>query len=298
MTVLINPKTKLKEEFNEFFRVPLVHQRGTNSLNFTGQRTALHTVPLGNGLSLDFYAQLGSNDELVVTFMGANLPNNNFYPKFSRISSMRGRASALIAFADPTMKMDVDQKMLLSWYLGGAGFDPALPILKAIKKAQGKTGSKHVIFIGGSGGGYAALRISAMMPGSMAFVQEPQTNIANYIESVVNTYFQIAWPGWNRHSLLQAFPERFDMVRHYHQRNPENFVYYAQSVEDTSHVTNHYMPFKDATGLRSDDGVSPRGNMMFSLYRGQVSGHGKITPAEYDEHLSKALEFWRSKRGF
>lgn len=292
----INPRTRLKETNDGFFKAPLVHQKSINTLKFTGQRIAVHTVPVGNGLTLDFYAQLGVSEELVVTLMGANSPRKNFYPKFARVSSMRRRAPAMMAFADPTLRVDAKEQMLLSWYLGAPGFDPALPILKAIKKAQGKTGAKHVAFIGGSGGGFAALRLSSMVPGSLAFIQEPQTNIANYIESVVTRYFDNAWPGWDRQQLLSAFPERFDMTRHYAQKHPQNFVYYCQSIDDTPHVQNHYKPFKAALGLRSEDGVSPNGRVMFSLYKGDVAGHGKITAAEYDHHYDQAMNFWRTNR--
>lgn len=35
----------------------------------------------------------------------------------------------------------------------GLDLDPVPLVLQAIRKAQGKTGAKHVVFVGGSGGG-------------------------------------------------------------------------------------------------------------------------------------------------
>ncbi|MFL4474854.1 hypothetical protein ACIPVK_12730 [Paeniglutamicibacter sp. MACA_103] len=292
----VNPRTGLLESFNDFYKVPLVHQTSLNTLKFHGQPTALHTVPIGNGLTLDFYSKLSRSDELLIAFHGANLAEKNFYPRFERVHSMRSRADSFMAFADPTIMVDTDREMLLSWFLGGPGWDPANAIMKAIRKAIGKTGAKHLSFVGGSGGGFAALRMSAMVPGSLAFIQEPQTNIGRYIPHVVDTYFEKVWPNWDRSKLIDAFPARFNMVDHYKEHAPTNYVYYAQSVADTSHVENHYGPFKEAFGLKSRDGVSPNQRCKFVLYEGAVAGHGKITPAEFDFHFQEAMEYWRANR--
>nr|WP_162989263.1 hypothetical protein [Glutamicibacter nicotianae] len=201
-----------------------------------------------------------------------------------------------MSFADPSMRIGVQEDMLLSWYLGGPDFDPMDPIFKVIRRALGRTGSKHVAFIGGSGGGFAALRASAMWSGSLAYIQDPQTVLANYIPRVVAKYFNVMWPGWSGPSLLNAFPERFDMVRHYRNRMPQNFVYYAQNSSDTTHVDGHYRPFAEAHGMGAKRGLNPTGNRYFALFDGEVSGHGKITASEFDHHFNEAMAFWRSNR--
>lgn len=129
---------------------------------------------------------------------------------------------------------------------------PIYDIAKAINQACGKTGSRHVGFVGGSGGGFAALLLSTLFPGSLAFVQEPQTKISNYHPRTVQRYFETFWPEWNSSALLDAFPERFDMARHYAALKPDNYVYYTQSAADQFHVTNHFIPFKSAFNLNPD----------------------------------------------
>lgn len=292
----INPRTGLKETRDSFYKIPLVHQNGIGSLKLNGQMTAVHKVPLTKGITLDFYAKLGKSDELFVTFMGANTEERNFYPRFSRVSSMKNRVPALMAFADPTLLMDPSSKMLLSWYLGGPGFDPAAPILKAIRKAQGKTGAKHVAFVGGSGGGLTALRMSALLPGSMAFIQDAATNIAHSNPRTVAHYFSTIWPGWDQEKLLQGLPERFDMVRHYASFSPQNYVYYSQNAGDPFYREKHYSPFKEACGVTNVDGSSRDGSRDFVVYEGEHAGHGRITAAEFDIHFNAALAGWRSYR--
>ncbi|WP_344355691.1 hypothetical protein [Brachybacterium phenoliresistens] len=295
--VSVNPRTGLREEWDPFFQVPRVQQRSLGALRFEGQLTAVHAVPLGRGLTLDWYARLGRGDELFVTFQGAASREKNIYPMFTRVSSMRGKAKAFMSFADPTLLVDHSREMLLSWHLGGPGWDPIPAVLRVIRRAQRKTGARHIAFLGGSGGGYAALRASAAVPGSMAFVQEPQTTIAKYLPPVVARYFDTVWGDWDAQKLMEAFPERFDMVRHYAAARPENFVYYVQSRADSPHVENHYAPFRELHGVTTDSGVSRGGNRHFVLYDGEVPGHGKITAGEFDRFFQQAVAAWRASRG-
>lgn len=291
-----NPKTGLPEGFDDYYRLPVVHQRSLGQIRLDGQLRAIHTAPYRPGITLDFYSRLQRSDELVVTFHGANDITKNRYPVFTRVKSLKDKATAMMSFADPTMLVDPERKMLLSWYLGGPGWDPLPAILQVIRKAQGKTGARHIAFIGGSGGGFAALRASAMVRGSMAFVQDPQTSIGAYIPRVTDVYFSTVWKGWSKASLLKAFPERFDMVQHYRNANPENFVYYAQNASDLSHVRKHLTPFREAQRIRSA-GLGHRGKRrVLMVYDGQMQGHGQIQPDEFDRFYEDAFTSWRNYR--
>lgn len=292
----VNPITGLKERKHAFYKVPIVTQLSIGALKFNGQQTAVHSVPIGSGKTLDFFAKLGRSDELIVTFMGANTKDKNFYPRFSRVATFGPRAAAFMAFADPTLKLDATREMLLSWYLGGPEFDPAVTILKAIQKAKGKTGAKHVIFVGGSGGGFAALRLSSMVSGSMAYVQESATNIANSFPHAVTKYFDTMWPSYEATALLSEKPERFDMARHYAAADPRNYVYFAQSSHDDHYIKRHYSPFKDAVGVPGLEGISADGKRRFVLYKGTIVGHGNITSEEFWAHFDSALQEWRAIR--
>lgn len=296
MTETINPKTGLRETPHPYYRIPHVQQRNINALRLNGQRAAVHTVPIGEGLTLDFYSSFSAGDELFVVFHGANSATTQFYPRFERVKSVREKAPSFLNFADPTMQVGINDGFQLAWYLGGPNFDPLNDIAKVIRRAVGRTGAKHLVFMGGSGGGFAALRASAMWPGSLAFIQDPQTNISVYIPRVVKKYFETMWPGWSQPALLQAFPERFNMVRHYAALQPSNFVYYAQNSSDTVHFANHYMPFLEAHGMKDNRGLNAAGNRFFALFDGENQGHGKITAAEFDHHFAEAMEFWRGSR--
>jgi len=292
----VNPRSGLREKWHDHFKVPLVTQRSITSLKFNGQTTAVHRVPLENGLTLDFYARLCASDELVITFHGAYLKRKYEHPRFERVRSLRGAIPTHIAVADPTMLLDPSKKMLLSWYLGGPGWDPMDDILKVIARAKGRSGAKHVLFIGGSGGGHAALRLSAHLPGSLAYVQAPATDIHRCFPTAKKNYFETVWPGWDPESLLDAFPERFNMPELYRRRSPENFVYYAQSTRDPHYLETHFEPFRAATPEKPTGAAEPRGRRWLSLYEGAKEGHGAMTPPEFHEHLDRALTWWRVQR--
>lgn len=291
-----NSRTGLQETWNDFYKVPLVHQKSVGTLRFNGQATAVHTAPIGGGLTLDFFAQLKPSDELVVTFPGAAKPGKNIYPLFNRVATFRGKVPAVMAFADPTINMDPGREVLLAWFLGGPDLDPAPLVLQAIRRAQGRTGAKHIVFVGGSGGGFPALRMSAMIPGSMAYIHEGTTSIARTLPVSSTRYFSKIWPGWDQQQLIHAFPERFDMVRHYRSYQPDNFVYFAQSEGDTRFREGHYAPLMDAMGVAGPAGVSRSGSRYFELYTGEVKGHGKVTPKEFRHHFGNAMDRWREWR--
>lgn len=292
----VNDISGLKEGFHEKYNLPIVLQRSVKAVKFSGQRTAVHTVPIGSVGSLDFYAQLGRNDELVIGFHGATPKARNFYPRFERVRSFRNLTNSFMNFADPTLQLDPKGEMLLSWYLGGPGWDPIYDIAKIVRRVKGKTGAKHFAFIGGSGGGHAALRISALFPGSLAFVQEPQTDVGKYWESVVTKYFDTAWPGWKYPDLLEAFPGRFDMNYLYSNQIPDNSVFYTQSFADKSHLVEHCEPFMQSVNLLPGQLSSNDGKRNFRIYEGEIKGHGRITANEFNSFYKEAFGIWRDVR--
>lgn len=295
LETIINERTGLKESTYPRLKLPLVHQRSLSTLRFNGQKRAVHTVPLKNGLTLDFYADLGASDELVVTFHGAMPRTLKDYPWFTRIRSVSDKTKAMISFADPTLQLDAERKMLVSWYFGTPGWDPVPDILQVIRRAQGKTGSKHVAFIGGSGGAVPALRAASLIPGSLAFVQDPRLSF-NKANRHMEKYFSVAWPTWNAQKVLDAFPLTFQVPEYYRLVQPENFVYCVQNQKDSVYYDDQFIPFAKALGVTDAVGTSRNGRYHFEAYEGTHEGHGKITSSEFDHFYAAAFEKWRNAR--
>ena len=260
----------------------------------------MHRVPLEKG-SLDFFAKLKPSDNLVVTLVGAAAPSRNFYPKFQRVSTFRGAVNSLLAFSDPTLSLRISEDILLAWYLGWPGFDPTDAIVRTINRAQGKTGARRVILVAGSGGGFPALRISAKIPGSLAVIHAGATNIARSRPRSVARYFEAYWPGWNKDQLIEAFPERFNMVDYYSQNVFPNFVYFTQTTDDVYFLENHFLPFKEANGVPGSRETNGVGSRVFKTYKGEKPGHGNITQEEFWQNFNEAIglyeNWWNGRYG-
>lgn len=297
MEKIKNPKTGLWEEPNYFHGLPKVYQKSPNQLKFHTRLKAAHSVNLENGFSLDFLSRLQSSDTLAVVFHGAISETRLFYPRFERERSLSTLGATALHFADPTLHYSKDQSMRLGWYLGGPGFDPLLDISTTVRVAARQIGAKNIVFIGGSGGGFAALRISAYLPGSLAFVQDPQTAVYRYYPGAVGRYFKTVWPGINKTKIITSFPERFDVNHLYKHFNPENYVYYYQNATDEFHRKRHFNEFIFANGGSVGGKSFESKDRKLLLVNGTNPGHGKITPKEFTDHYHNAIGWWLNAKG-
>lgn len=296
MAMTTNPRTGLREGYDGRYKLPVVHQRSVGQIRFDGQPRAIHTVSYRPGESLDFYSRLAPSEEIVVAFHSVHDVREGPYPVFAQVANLASRVPALLSFADPSAHGRGNGTGGLPWYLGGPGWDPLHALLQVVRKAQGRTGARHIAFVGVSGGGFAALRASAMVRGSLALVSDPTTSVQAYGPRASAPYFENVWPGWERDALVDAFPDRFDMARHYATVNPENHVFYVQNSSDFAHVRHHLEPFRSAMGIPS--GVrSHRGpRRVLEIYDGRVEGHGRIEAEEMRRFFDDALEYWRHHR--
>lgn len=79
---------------------------------------------------------------------------------------------------NPTLYLDPDLK--LAWYAGSSGWDLQSLLKCVLRKIATVARSNDLIFLGGSGGGFASLYCAASFPGSLALVWNPQTDIGAY----------------------------------------------------------------------------------------------------------------------
>lgn len=247
------------------------------------------TVPVTSEIPAYFYARLAPAQRLQVVWHGAVRAGVDSYPRFDRITSTRDSGDAFLALADPTV--GVYPKVNLGWYLGGEGWDPIDAHRDLVLAAARATGAKEIVLVGGSGGGFAALRMALQIPSATAFVFNPQTAVLRYARSLVNSYFRYAYPSSTPERIAASEPARFDLSVAYAASHQHPRVYYAQNLSDSTHIIQHYLPFKRSLNVRTADGHSERGSIRFALYDGERDGHGPPTPHEYVRLLEAALEW-------
>lgn len=249
---------------------------------------------LHQGPALHVYTRLQPSSVLRVIFHGAVRPGVDTYPRFDRVASSRATGDAFLSIADPTLTLG--REIELAWYLGSSDWDPRRSIKDMIMAATELVGAEHVILIGGSGGGFAALRAGIDVPNSLAFVFNPQIVLPAYIKRVVQTYFEHAHPTAAKEKVMAADPSRFDLSLAYTTEERNNYVYYLQNLRDASHVRDHYVPFKRAMGLSDAHGIAPSGKLKFSLIDSEKEGHGPPTKSEFDAEWDKALTWYLQAR--
>lgn len=240
---------------------------------------------------LYFLSYLRPGGILFVTFHGAVRRGVDTYPRFDRVGSLRKAGVPFLAFADPTIS--VDEELELGWYLGGSGWDPKDAIVSVIDAVKTACDAKGVCLIGGSGGGFAALRVSREIPQSLAFVFNPQVRLRDYIPRVKDLYFSKLYSRDSEAVINDSPAGLYDLSVSYQGGCHPNFVYFLQNLTDVSHLKNHYKPFKDAVGISGIHGVDPTGSIRMELIDSSRVGHSPPSPEEFDQHLSTALDWYK-----
>ena len=135
--------------------------------------------------------------------------------------------------------------------VGHDGIDVNEWLVALVEQLKSIPRPRQLIFVGSSGGGYAALQLSRRFPGSLAFVTDPQTIIpTNYYATQVKRLMHVGFDDLGvSKSALDAHPERLSAVESYTQTMPDNWISYSQHLRDRFHVENHLRPFAGMFGI-------------------------------------------------
>ncbi|MCK0116293.1 hypothetical protein MWU57_04535 [Isoptericola sp. S6320L] len=213
------------------------------------------------------------------------------YPRFDRIGSSTGTGDSFVSFADPTLALSPELR--LGWYLGASGWDPIHSMVSVVQRALEVSGAKSLIFVGGSGGGFAALRTALHFKDARVFCFNPQIDVSAYHPRAVENYVRIAHGG-NAENAFEADPARTDMVHAYRDANSRPKVFYSQNISDAFHIRNHYLPFKRSMSVIGADGTSADGQIRFHLYDSERDGHAAPAPREFRSLFSQAVDWYRA----
>lgn len=137
-----------------------------------------------------------------------------------------------IAVSDPSLGLDLS--LGLAWYAGNRYSKVQDQITAVLASIAAKTG-QELLFIGGSGGGFASLYYGGRLETvASAVVWNPQTEIHKYNPAFVENYMKHAWDGEEnctaQTSVVGSLPKR---------------LVYMQNASDW-HVSGHTQPFLEA----------------------------------------------------
>src|SRR5699024_735132 len=207
------------------------------------RHAAIHTIDVGP-LVLPMALQPDRGDILTVLFQGAVDRAKMRLPIFLRWRyQLELGLGPTLAIADPTL--DLSAAMRLGWYLGTERDERTPHIATAIRRTAEALGARHIVLVGSSGGGFAALQVGSLLPDAMVVAMSPQTDLRKYSRRLVQSAVAPALgvsdlpdPGVDASRL--SVPERYRNL----DALPE--VELISNPGDKVHVTRHEGPLRAA----------------------------------------------------
>ncbi|WP_145000700.1 hypothetical protein [Kocuria rhizophila] len=248
---------------------------------------------LEGGRHLDALVVNKSSDVLVVTFHGAVDRAKTDIPRFERLRSMSKFPVSAMYIVDPTLWMD--ERMQLSWYVGWEGFDAQRVIADWALRAARAVGATRIVFSGASGGGFAALQVSALVPRSLALAFNAQTSIHRYrvngLPWAQQHLMRVVWPELAPDGVQAVnfdedwtaqLDDRMSALRRYSQPLENYATFVINRNED--HYEGHYWPWLAAAA---------RGNNLGRIQGIEYDGskiHNPPTTEVFDRGITGALD--------
>jgi hypothetical protein len=153
--------------------------------------------------------------------------------------------ATVVRVADPSLRCD--PTLAIGWYAGDRGFDTQRVLSELIRELANQCQAERIVFVGGSAGGFAALYYSWHVPGSVALVSNPQTNIERFHPWHRQNYRALCWPDLSADDVLSTVTTS-DVVSMY-RAGLDHTVIYLQSASDHFHIRNHLAPFLEAIDM-------------------------------------------------
>ncbi|MGX9935265.1 hypothetical protein ACVFVO_07765 [Advenella kashmirensis] len=202
-------------------------------------------------------------------------------PSFSGYNLMEQIDASYVCVNDPTLYLS--ESLNLGWYLGSKELPVQSIIVRTLQKIINQEKPNRVIFVGGSGGGFAAMYYASFFPGSLALPWNPQTDIFNFIPESVSSYLYSAWRfegTMDEARLLLKGIVDTDLFKRYQTSGAANYLLYLQNASDYHHIESHLKPFlanlniHDSTRLIANGGFFGDTRFLKIL----DNGRGHIAP--------------------
>lgn len=217
---------------------------------------------------------------LIIRFHGAIAQERRPLPAFQRNLPQFSDIAHQVTICDPTLvaKDGFD----LGWYAGHEGLDVQRIIRNFVEALSATLRPSRTVYLGSSGGGFAALYFSYYNPDSIAVVMVPQTVVGVY--GAVKKYMASCWPGRTLDEVEEI--TCLDVTRLY-SSGFENTVIYVQSQGDFRHSARHLTPFMSACYQSGDPDKAKL--LVHSDYWGRPGHGGSVPPRAYSSWLRAAL---------
>lgn len=208
-------------------------------------QSGVHSVPIGEfsgkQINYDFLLTSRPGTALLCHFHGNSPREGASLPIFTGLGVTSSIAASMFVPSDPVLVLDAS--LSLAWHFGCAGIPLQAITVSIVKKLQTSLQAPRVVAWGGSGGGFAAIRVAKDISDATVLAWNPQTNIAKYDKNHVTRYLRTAFPTLAGSGTPPSNSEQFpslcteEFVAGYQGR-----IIYLQERTDW-HVDAHLKPF-------------------------------------------------------
>lgn len=239
-----------------------------------------------------------ASDVLIVTFHGALDRKKYMLPRFERISTTAPFGHSMLFYSDPTLWSDPTFE--LGWFTGWRDQEIQPLLAEWATIVARRIGASRVIFTGSSGGGFAALQVSALVPGSICLAFNPSTSIHGYLAGGTSygtqrKYVEVLYPELADGNIWKMdFDEDWTVglgdrmsVRERYAIPRNNFVMYADNPNDFHHDID--LPALRAAMVSA--GSIDR--LKVHTYQGPYR-HTPPSPSEFSGAMTEALVWCQS----
>lgn len=252
-------------------------------------RAGLYTF-VRDGLEYDFIYSPKAGNTLFVLLSGFADRTRFTPPVFQRWSWASYFPGPCLSIADPSLKLD--SGLGLAWYTGPEHQD-AMPTLADIVRSAAAAAAlplTRVVVYASSGGAFAAMKLSLLLPDIVVVAINPQVEISRYTarQDLVDKFLEVCFRGMEAKAATAAFPDRLSLLPSAELLTSRRILY-VQNTEDAHHFHRHYSPFATRAGL--DAVKRPRvGRMRVQMFK-LAGGHSKAEPPElFPKLIQEALE--------
>lgn len=150
-----------------------------------------HRVPLPGTVSAqtwtyEFYLEPAVGVPILAHFHGRVPRETASLPFVGGLNLTTGLETGKFVPSDPALALDPE--LSLAWHAGGPGVDLPRITSAILERLAARWRAPRVVAWGGSGGGYAALRLAGLMDGCVAFAWNPQTDVSEYPAKFSDAY--------------------------------------------------------------------------------------------------------------
>jgi hypothetical protein len=188
---------------------------------------------------------------VVFSFHGNTPRNPDLKPVFTGLNVTRELDASFVALSDPTLYLDPDLK--LAWYSGSSGWDLQSLLKRVLRKIATVARSNDLIFLGGSGGGFASLYFAAGFPRLARPVVEPARRHRRLQSAACTEYGRIAFGLPDHASTVSALPTltQSNLARAHGGSLGHDIVYLQNNTD--GHFITHMRPFLASLGANAED---------------------------------------------